>query len=200
MNRRMIDNKRTDTPDDHTHGLEAAAPWPVFECLISSWWKDTTKLTNILIAKEPPFGGVVSSAFLVDLGCLGLKQGFVSQFRTKLEYETEFRALMVSQNPMVMAEYPLVVKILQESMRYARQLGFDAPQGVRKALSVLGSLDAVAQCSERIPLGGKDGQPFYMAGPDDDVEAVINKLTLKCGRGNFNYTIIENPQYPDFFN
>jgi len=56
-----------------------------------------------------------------------------------------------------------------------------------KMLSALGSLQVADACEETIPVGGPDGKPFYMAGPDDDVEHIMNTLTRKCGHGNFEF-------------
>jgi hypothetical protein len=178
-----------DSPGGHQLGLAEAAPWRIFECLISSCWRDTTALTTILIAKEPPFGGVVTCVFLVDLGCLGPKQAFVSQFQTKRQYAAGFRASMTAQEPMVSATYSLVAKIIRESIRYAKGLGFATPQAVQKSLSALGPLEAADECLESIPVGGPDGKPFYMAGPDDDVDEVMGTLMRKCGPGKFTFTV-----------
>jgi hypothetical protein len=180
--------RSADSLGAHLLGLDAAAPWKVFECLVAPGWRDTTKLTEILIAKEPPFGGVVTCMFLVDLGCLGPKQAFVSQFRTKPLYESEFRDVMTARNPLVATAYPLAVKIIRESLRYAEGLGFGPWEGVQKTLSALGSLQVADECTETIPVGGPDGKPFYMAGPDDDVDHIMNTLIRKCGHGNFNFT------------
>ena len=178
-------------------GLEAAALWPVFECLVSSCWQETTNLTHIIVAKEPPFGGVICCVFLVDLGCLGPKEAFVTQFRTRSQYETEFRALLMNREPMLPVEYPLAAKILSESLRYARHLGFELPPQVRATLDALGPLDAAAACQEEIPLGGKDGIPCYMAGPHDNVDHIMATLTRKCGNGNFHFTVPGSPMPPD---
>lgn len=188
-------------PHGHGHGLAlgAAASWPTFECLISECWRDSTKLTEILISKEPPFGGVVSCVFLVDLGCLGPKEGFVTQFRERIEYQDEFRSMMISRNPLINAEYSLAAKIIRESIVYSSRLGFELPQGVQRALSALGSLDAAGECQEDIPLGAGDGKPLYIAGPHDDVDHIMAILVGKCGHGNFHFTIPGGPIPPDFF-
>ncbi|MEI6779306.1 MAG: hypothetical protein WCQ21_00165 [Verrucomicrobiota bacterium] len=180
-------------------GVEAAALWPVFECLLTPGWQETTNLTHILVSKEPPFGGVVCCVFLVDLACLGLKEAFVTQFRTRDEYEVEFRQPMMNRYPMVPIEYPLAAKIISEALRYARNLGFDLPPRVSQTLAALGPLDVAATCQQQIPLGGKDGIPFYIAGPHDDVEHIMATLTRTCGSGNFRFTISESPIPPDFF-
>jgi hypothetical protein len=179
--------------------FEAAVSWPVFECLVSSEWRDTSKLTVILIAKEPPFGGVVTGAFLVDLGCLGLKEGFVSQFRFRREYEDGFRSMMLARDSLTPAEFSLAAKILQESMRFAHELGFDPPEPARRGLRLLGSLDVASECAEKVPLGGENRKPFYMAGPDDDVGHILNTLLRKCGHGNFDFIAAQEWIPPGFF-
>jgi hypothetical protein len=180
-------------------GLEAAALWPVFECLITTTWQEPTNLAHILVAKEPPFGGVVCCVFLVDLACLGPKEAFVTQFRTRDEYGAEFRPLMMNRYPMIPIEYPLAAKIISESLRYARNLGFDLPPRVSKTLAALGPLDVADTCQQQIPLGGEDGLPSYMAGPHDDVEHIMATLNRTCGKGNFHFTIPTSPLPRDFF-
>ena len=177
----------------------AATPWPVFECLISAWWQNTAQLTHILISKEPPFGGVVCCVFLVDLGCLGPKGAFVTQFRTRAEYESEFRSLMMGQHPMIPTDYPLAVKIILESLQYAKQLGFKVPPPVQKTLGALGSLEVASGCQQEIPLGGSDGMPYFVAGPDDDVAQILATLNHTCGPGKFHFTASESPFPPGFF-
>lgn len=199
VKRRRTNGHSAPASSDNLLGLEAAATWRVFECLISAWWHDTTKLTHILVAKEPPFGGVVCCVFLVDLGCLGPKQALVSQFQTRSQYETSFRSIMMGQHPMISMEYPLAAKIILESLRYAQRLGFELQPQIDKALSALGPLDAAAECQQEIPLGGNDGRPFYIAGPDDDTDHIMATLIRTCGHGNFQFTIPRGPMPQDFF-
>ena len=199
MKRKRTKPDSTKQPVDRSLGLEAAAPWRVFECLVASEWRDTTRLTEIVISKEPPFGGVVSCTFLVDLGCLGLKQGFVSQFRTKREYEDVFRAMMLARIPMSATAYPLTVKIIRESVRHARELGFTPSHHAQRALSALGPLDVADECPEVISVGGPDGRPYCVAGPDDDVDHIVATLIRKCGAGNFSFTAPLGTIPPGFF-
>ena len=136
-------------------GLGAAAPWPVFECLISEEWRDPGHLTEILVSKEPPFGGVVCCVFLVDLGCLGPKEGFVTQFRTKAEYERRFRSLMTSRGPMVPVEFspcregpPGVHGVLARAW-------FRGPSGRSACLECLGESGRRRQVPGAGPPGGR---------------------------------------------
>lgn len=185
---------------DNTLSLHKAAPWPVLEALIAAGWRDTGRLSEILVAKSPPFGGVVACVFLVDLGCLGPKQGFVSQFSNRREYQERFRALMLERCDLQPVAYCLAAKVLHESLRYAQGLGLEPSPGVRGALSALGPLEQpAAACLETVPLGGPDGRPFYMAGPDDDTDRIRATLTRVCGAGNFVFAVPTGPFPAGFF-
>jgi len=51
---------------------------------------------------------------------------------------------------------------------------------------VLGDADPDA-CDVPIPLGGKDGKPFFIAGPYDNVDRIMAKLTRKLGPDGFHF-------------
>ncbi len=198
--RRHMKDSSVRSLSERSLALEAAASWPIFECLISQQWRNTGNLSEILISKEPPFGGVVSCLFLVDLGCLGPKQSFVTQFRTRNQYETEFRSMIMDRSPMIPVEYSLGTKIIKESIAYSSKLGFGLHQSVQNTLKALGSLDASADCHEEIHLGASDGKPLYIAGPHDDVDSVMSTLVSKCGNGNFHFSkATESPFSSGFF-
>ena len=141
----------------------------------------------------------MTAMFLVDPGCLGLKQGFVSQFQTRAEYETGFRTMIMARKPMVSVSFSLTVKIIRETMHYARGLGFEPSQEARNALKIVGPLDKAGDCEEEIPPGGKNGKPCYRAGMDDDVDRIMNTLIRKCGHGNFGFIAPGGPIPPGFF-
>ena len=45
------------------------------------------------------------------------------------------------------------------------------------------------KCSVKVPLGGPDGKPTFIAGPYDNVNRIMNQLRRKVGDGNFHYLI-----------
>ena len=55
-------------------------------------------------------------------------------------------------------------------------------------MPVLGNADPDA-CDVPIPLGGKDGRPFFFAGPYDNVDRIMAKLTRKLGPGGFTFIV-----------
>src|SRR5688500_1378113 len=54
--------------------------WSVYEALASHSWQSPEDLTEVVIARCSEQGSVVVAIFLVDLGCLGVKNAFVQRF------------------------------------------------------------------------------------------------------------------------
>jgi hypothetical protein len=122
----------------------------------------------------------------VDLGCLGVKSAFASLFDSRREYEQKLRDGVMSQQSMIRTDLNLVAKIIREAIAYADELGFKPDPDYRDAMLVLGDADADA-CDVPIPLGGKDGKPFFFAGPYDNVDRIMAKLTRKLGPDGFHF-------------
>ena len=95
---------------------------------------------------------------------------------------------MMSHQDMIKADVNLVAKIIREAIAYARELGFRPDPDYRDAIPVLGDADPDA-CDVPIPLGGKDGKPLFIAGPDDDVDRIMSKLTRKLGPDGFHFLV-----------
>jgi len=123
----------------------------------------------------------------VDLGCLGVKSAFGRVFNTLREYR-ELRDGMMGRQDMVQADINLVAKIIREAITYAQDLGFKPDPDYRDAMPVLGGADPDA-CSTPVPLGSKDGKPLFIAGPYDNVDRIIAKLTRKLGPDGFYYMV-----------
>lgn len=165
--------------------LRQAGTWPLYEVLLSEEWQETGAIIQILVARQSPQGHIGVAAFLVDLGCLGIKNAFGRIYETRSEYK-ELRDGMASGQTMIAADLNLVAKIVQESMAYAQELGFKPDPDYRQAMLVLGDADPEA-CSVDIPLGGPEGKPFFVAGPYDNVDRVVAKLTKAVGPNGFHY-------------
>lgn len=143
-------------------------------------------LCQILVARQGPAGHIGTGTFLLDLGCLGLKSGFLSLFCSADEYRSALRSRFVDQQEMIDCDITLAAKVLAEAVRYARQLGFEPDRDGRKALKVLGGADPGA-CPEPVPLGGEDGRPSYFASPNDNVSRVMATLERSVGRDGFTF-------------
>ena len=167
--------------------LRASGDWPLHECLLTEEWQEERAITQILVARRSPSGQIAIGTFLVDLGCLGVKSAFGRLFDTRWEYE-ELRNGMMSHQDMIKADVNLVAKIIREAIAYAQELGFKPDPDYRDAILVLGDADPDA-CDVPIPLGGKDGKPFFFAGPYDNVDRIMAKLMRKLGPDGFTYVV-----------
>lgn len=154
----------------------------------SQSWRDTTQLTQIVVARRAPDGRVAAGVFLVDLACLGVKDGFARLFNSRWEYERELRSRITESQPMEQADLNLAAKIIREAINYAANLGFSPHPDSADAMLVLGKADPDA-CDVPIPLGGPNGKPLYIAGPYDDVQAIMNRLLRKLGPDGFDYMV-----------
>ncbi len=166
--------------------LRKAGDWPLHGVLINRNWREPHTLTQIVVSRIAPNGDLALGNFLIDLGCLGVKNAF-----GKVVSESEYRTVVstISQHqPLIPCDINLAAKIVRESITYARHFGFQPNRDTPQAVFVLGNADP-DQCIVEIPLGGEDGKPFFFAGPYDDVDRIVAKLTKAVGADGFNYIV-----------
>ena len=176
--------------------VRASGSWPLHECLLTKEWQQEGTIIQILVARRSPQGQIAVGTFLVDLGCLGVKSAFGNLFDTRREYR-ELRDGMAARQKMTKADVDLVAKIIREGIAYAKELGFRPDPDYRDAMPVLGDADPDA-CDVPIPLG-KDGKPFFIAGPYDNAERIVAKLTRKLGPDGFHFIMPIGGDEESFF-
>jgi hypothetical protein len=164
----------------------AAGQWPVHECWISRDWQTPGELVQVLVARRSPAGAIGAGVFLVDLGCLGVKNAYGRLFDRSGAYE-DLRAEMSSQQATVKTDLNLAAKVIREAIAYAGQFGFKPHADYHQARPVLEGADPDAAAVD-VPLG-IEGKPYFVSGPYDNVQAIMNKLTRAVGEGNFHYTV-----------
>ena len=171
-----------------------AASWPLYEVLISKTWSDpeqtTKRLVQIVVARRAPWGEIAAGIFLIDLACLGLKNGYVfngslSEYRARIDR-------MAERDTLVPTDLDTVAKVIREAVAYARSLGFAPHPDAVAAAEILGDADP-ERSDATVPLGGKDNKPFYFAGPDDDVKKVMEHLMKRLGPDGFHYIVHLTP-------
>jgi len=69
--------------------------------------------------------------------------------------------------------------------RISAQFGFSPRKDFKLSQYVLEDKNSVELC-DNIEFG-KDGQPYYVAGPNDNVEYIMRQLESKAGEENFKY-------------
>lgn len=161
--------------------------WPIVGAYAPFHSRDEYTMQYSLIVRQCPNGKVAIGAFLIDLLCLGVKDSFMkivpgyqlSEFLHKIE------------NTMPMDEVPpaYIATLVHEAVNYSRGLG----------LNPRGDYLAAKKFLEGIPLDpsltftfGENGQPVYVAGPNDSpefVNAVLATLSKTVGEDNYKFVV-----------
>lgn len=151
---------------------------PLVGCYVGRDWR-TTLLTPVVVARRAA-DRFVCATFVVDLGCLGVKHVILDELDG-----SALRAFLSRDPELEPCEPALAVSIVETAVRYARGLGFPPASGYGEARALFAGIDA-ADCREAVRCG-KDGQPFFVPGPRDDVARVLRQLTRAVGREGFHF-------------
>ncbi len=171
--------------------IRRAREFPLEECLISSSWRDDTPgLVQIIVARQQPDGNICFGVYLVDKLCLGLKNTFARANFTPTRYEDEVDAIFQELEPQ---ECPpeLAYQMIYDSIDYAAQFGFEPQKDFELSQYMLPPRGEV-KSSYKLKFG-KDGKPFFIAGPRDNAEAIVKQLEKTAGPGNYDYLVMAPP-------
>jgi hypothetical protein len=169
--------------------MHQSQEWPVLEALVTTDWANDDALVTVLVARQSPRSRKVGAAtFLVDLGCLGIKNSIVRLFPSQRDYATGLRRDVLAKQAFHAADFDLVAKIVLTGEAYARSLGLSQPADAAQAKLLLAGADPSA-CAIPVRTGGADGKPHFISGPYDDPKRIVVHLTRRLGEGNFNYTV-----------
>lgn len=175
------------TPEQN---IRHAREYPIFECFINKDWREKGHAV-ILLSRRQNDDDVLFGVYLVDLYCLGLKNTYCNANFTTLAYEWQVRERVFGDQEMEECSPKLAHAIIYGGMDYAADLGFapqrdfDMSRYVLEARESLTDLPAVEF--------GHEGKPLYIAGPDDDVERIMNQLKRRLGEENFTFIIPVDP-------
>ena len=162
--------------------MRRTARWPVLECRISSAFRQG-QMTQVVIARRGP-GAIAIGVFLVDLGCLGVKDCFGNDDLTQAAYE-RMVAQLEEREPFETCDPALAVKVVQTGVEYAAGLGFRPHPDYGYTREIFGDIDP-ASCREEVRCG-REGRPLYIMGPDDDAEEIMRRLTERLGPDGFDF-------------
>lgn len=163
--------------------LAKLARYKIAGAWVQTGWREGG-LATVLLLRNTGKDSFVLGGLIVDLSCLGIKDGFAKTDLSKARFE-EFFADMREKMGLEPCEPVLAAKLVEEGMLLGLSLGFDVPDDAYPVLSLYRTLDA-SQCDEEIPLG-KNGKPLYVSGPYDDVDSILAQLKRELGEGNFHF-------------
>lgn len=158
--------------------------YPIHECLVNADWQQSL-LATIFVARKRTDNTYAASVFLVDLGCLGVKNAIAKTVLSASEY-LELRSRIASGRTMSSASPERTVRILEQAVSYADQLGFQPHKDYWAARPILNGVEADETLSV---VCGNNGKPFYVSGPHDNAPAIMSQLERKLGQDGFHYIL-----------
>jgi hypothetical protein len=167
--------------------LRDAHTFPILECWISADWKNGSGLVEILLARQQPNGKICCGSYLVDKFCLGLKNTFAKTNLSPERYQDHYDKLS-SRQTLIECPIELAHQMVYEGIDYAAQFGFEPQRDWAQSQYVL---EPRGELEEPYKLTfGKNGKPFFISGPYDDVKKITSQLEKTAGRGNFDVLIL----------
>jgi hypothetical protein len=160
---------------------KATAP-VLHECLIPASLFDLG-LGSVWISYKLPNGKLMTGNVLLDVFCLGVKNAMASPMSVP-QYSI-FTAMLPEDH--VQADPAELKKLLLDLVAWSRALGFEPHEDYASIAPLLEGIDA-AQCTKEFTFG-RDGKPFFVAGPNDDAEKcqwVESQLRQSCGENGYD--------------
>src|SRR5262249_52240583 len=168
--------------------FELAARAPIYECYVADDLFDQG-MGHVIVSRLSG-NQVAAGIFLVDGFCLGVKDAFV-MFKPR-----EFFDNLIAYGPTSMraVEPAYAKKLVEDSVAYARGLGFEPHPDYKLPYRILNDIDA-SECTVEFTFG-KDGKPFYISGPYDSearIKQILNTLQRRFGPDEYHYMMGLSP-------
>ncbi len=158
---------------------------PIYKCLIADRYDDMG-LTLCLIIRKQPGGKFMFASFVVDRHCLGVKDATTNCNSEEEQIEEITKKLSMNGTiKEVSAAY--LHNLIYAAVDFAEENGFKPHQDFKLAEYVLDP-ELIDNGIDKIEVG-KDGKPFFISGPYDNVDRIIATLNRNVGEGNYDYTI-----------
>lgn len=163
-------------------GLDDVPEWAAADP-IRALDHSTAGMAQILIARQDRASRATVCGFLVDVHCLGVKNttelmhmgaGSIDDYRRTYFSAFDGAPLAVSLE--------LAQHVVHGAVAYARGLGFEPHAGFATTAPYLGT-----PSGDTPIVFGREGKPFYMAGPHDNPSAIVRTLEASVGAGNYDF-------------
>jgi hypothetical protein len=166
--------------------LRQAASAPILHCCAGkTLWNQG--LGQVLISRQLPGGQVAFAVFLVDRFCLGAKDAFAN-VAPRPTYTRSLYEKLAASDTLVPLDPPDARKLVEGAVQYALDLGIPPHPDYSVAKLILGDID-VAGATEDFEFG-KNGKPFFIAGPHDHAarcQQILRTLEQRCGPDGFDF-------------
>jgi hypothetical protein len=173
-----------------TNPLSAAAGAgnaPIRLCLLSEELFGTG-MGTLILARGSPGGGAAVAILLLDTFCLGVKDVVFETMQP--EQLRRYVDHMDSASRMIPEEPASARKLVRDLVQWSGELGFHPPRLFAAAERLFGDVDP--QACDAVFEFGKDGKPFYIAGPNDSASVSnmrMRRLHTTLGEGAYDYLV-----------
>jgi hypothetical protein len=173
--------------------MEKGRSLPIINCLIHEQWRNMG-MASIFVVRGMPSGNLIIGSYLVDTLCLGLKNTMFMFNLTEKEW-TEKQIDLLSGDSFIECSYELAHTIIYGGIDFAEDAGF-RPQKDFAITKYLLAEDVGIEPDEDVEFG-KDGTHYYVPGPNDQPNVVLNTLNRTLGKGNYLFTVVDGED--DYF-
>jgi len=167
--------------------LATARQHPFHGCWVIKDWQEHG-ITPVIVSRMISSNEYFVGNFLVDLYCLGVKSCYVRSF-TNPKAVARF-VDKVTFNTAIPCSVELAHEIIYGAIEFAAQFEIQPDVNFERCKWLLDPPD-VHPRTHGVQFG-KDGKPYFIAGPNDDIykmRAVLDKLERTAGQGNFDFLI-----------
>ena len=144
---------------------------------------------TVVFARGSATGEVALASFLVDVRCLGIKDAMYRVGGPE-DYQMCLQAAAIG-GASEDWEPACLKKLLEDVSAWAGELGFKPHPDSQMGMALFGDEVDSDDCTRSFTFG-KDGKPFFTAGPNDGprrVKQIIATLERSCGQGNYHFML-----------
>jgi hypothetical protein len=171
----------------------SAAPF-LHSCISGPIWDEG--IGQMVVSRRLSDGNVAFGAFLVDTYCLGVKDAF-ADIASQARYQHNLYDKLAHSRETIRLKPECARKLIEGAIQYAAGLGFAPHPDYHTAKMIFGDVSAEA-CTREFSYG-KDGKPFFIAGPYDSPERceyVLQTLHDRCGPGGYHFLVPIHDRQP----
>ena len=168
--------------------LAGAARYPILHAQVTTDFWDQG-IGWACLSRELPNGSVGFGLFLVDRYCLGIKN-VMADITGRFTYDTQVARKFQGHFKSKEMKPAAVRKLVEQAVAYARSLGFPPHPEYQRARLIFGDIDP-NEAPDEFEFG-KDGKPYFIAGPHDTPERcrhILRTLEEHCGPDGYHYLI-----------
>jgi hypothetical protein len=167
-----------------TRALRAGRDDPIEGCWTFADWQEDG-LTIVAVARRQPHGRILLGSYIVDYFCLGVKDAnFVANIPPD-EFYADVLPLTLQYREYISISTELAHELVWGAVEYAAQFGFRPHRDFQLAKLVLDPPGAHPR-SGQVEFG-YEGKPYFIQGPYDDVDQILEQLRRTAGDGNFDF-------------